>query len=174
MNTPERVRIAVVGCGMVAQAMHLPHLSQLQRHVELTALADPSRTVRDAIGARYGVRRLHDDYHSLLEEDLDALLIAAPAAAHAEITLAALDAGLHVFVEKPMCITLEDADRILEARAAAGRVVQVGYMKRYDPASERMAAELPESAESLRYIRVMCHDPEWVPFFGDEDIVRAT
>src|SRR5207248_10992466 len=51
---------------------------------------------------------------------------------------------------------------------------QVGYMKRYDPASERMAAELPESAESLRYIRVMCHDPEWVPFFGDEDIVRAT
>jgi hypothetical protein len=174
MSTRNRVRIGVVGCGMVAQAMHLPHLNQMQDRFELASVADPSLTVREAIGARYGVHAVHEDYRASLGDDLDALLVAAPAAAHAEITLAALDAGLHVFVEKPLCITLEDADRILAARTASGKVVQVGYMKRYDPAWERLAADLPDSTDSLRYIRVMCHDPEWVPFFGEEDIVRAT
>jgi predicted dehydrogenase len=167
------VRIGVVGCGLVAQAMHLQHLSQLRDSFELTAIADPSLTVREAVATRYGVQGVHENYRSLLEDDLDAVVVAAPAAAHAEIALAALDAGVHVFVEKPMCITLDDADRIIAARDSSGRVVQVGYMKRYDPAWERMAVELPESADSLRYVRVMCHDPEWVPFFGEDDIVRA-
>jgi hypothetical protein len=158
---------------MVAQAMHLQHLSQLHDRFELASVADPSPTVRDAIAGRYGVPGVHEDYRSLLEDDLGAVVVAAPAATHAEVVLAALDAGLHVFVEKPLCITLDDADRIIAARDSSGRVVQVGYMKRYDPAWERMLADLPESAEALRYIRVMCHDPEWVPFFGDDDIVRA-
>ena len=64
-----------------------------------------------------------------------------------EVVLAALDAGLHVFVEKPMCITLADADAIIAARDRAGKVVQVGTMKRYDPASERMLESLPDSAD---------------------------
>src|SRR5205814_1990672 len=78
-----------------------------------------------------------------------------------------------VFVEKPLCITLADADRIVAARDRAGKVVQVGNMKRFDPAWERMLAELPDSAEELRYVRVMCHDPEWVPFFAEGDIVKG-
>src|SRR5207237_3493026 len=104
---------------------------------------------------------------------VDAVLVAAPAATHAEIVIAALDAGLHVFAEKPLCITLADADRIIAARDRAGMVVQVGYMKRHDPAWQRMLAELPASAEDLRYIRVTCHDPEWVPFFAEGDIVKG-
>jgi predicted dehydrogenase len=153
--------------------MRLQHIAQLHDRFELAAVADPSARVREAIAARYGVRRAHDDYRALLEEELDAVLVAAPAAAHAEVVLAALDAGLHVFVEKPLCIALDDADRIIAARNRAGRVVQVGYMKRFDPAWERMLADIPSSPASLRYVRVLCHDPEWVPFFGDDDIVRA-
>ena len=174
MSEAERVRIGVVGCGMVAQAMHLPYLSELQDRFELAAVADPSRIVREAIAARYGVAGIHEDHRGLLEgEGLEAVLIAAPAAAHAEIVLHALDAGLHVFVEKPLCITLADADRIVAARDRAGRIVQVGFMKRYDPAWERMLAELPDSVDALRYVRVMCHDPEWVPFFAPGDIVKG-
>jgi predicted dehydrogenase len=116
---------------------------------------------------------VHSDYWSLLDDDLDAVLVATPHATHTEVVLAALDAGLHVFVEKPLCITLDDADRLIAARDRTGLVVQVGYMKRYDPAWERMLADLPSSAESLRYVRVVCHDPEWVPFFTRADIVRA-
>jgi len=174
MNASARVRIGVVGCGMVAQAMHLQHLAGLRDRFDLLSIAEPSRTVRDAIAARYAVPRAYDDARALLDDGgLDAILVAAPAATHADVVLAALDAGLHVFVEKPLCITLKDADRIVEARDRAGKVVQVGYMKRFDPAFERMLAELPDSADALRYVRVMCHDPEWVPFFAADDIVRG-
>ena len=75
---------------------------------------------------------------------LDAIVVCSPAGTHAEVVLAALDAGLHVFVEKPMCITLADADAIVAARDRAGQVVQVGTMKRYDPAVEAMLDELPD------------------------------
>ena len=174
MSDATRVRIGVVGCGMVAQAEHLPYLSELQGRFDLVAVADPSRTVREAVAARYGVPGAHEDYRRLLDAGgLDAVLIASPAATHAEVVLAALEAGLHVFVEKPLCISVADADRIVAARDRAGKVVQVGFMKRYDPAWERMLAELPATAESLRYLRVMCHDPEWLPFFAEGDIVKG-
>ena len=175
MAASDRVRIGVVGCGMVAQAEHLQNLLQLFDRFEIAALADPSRVVREAMAARYGVRSVHADHRALLAAGgVDAVLVSAPAAAHAEVVLASLDAGLHVFVEKPLCITLAHADRIVAARDRAGTVVQVGYMKRFDPAWERMLAELPESVDELRYVRVMCHDPEWVPFFAEGDIVKGT
>jgi predicted dehydrogenase len=174
VNGADPIRVGVVGCGMVAQAEHLQNLLQLFDRFRIAALADPSRTVREAMAARYGVRSVHADHRSLLDAGgIDAVLVSAPAAAHAEIALASLEAGVHVFVEKPLCITLADADRIVAGRDRAGKVVQVGYMKRFDPAWERMRSELPDSASELRYVRVMCHDPEWVPFFAEGDIVKG-
>src|SRR5207248_2288296 len=109
-----------------------------------------------AMGARYAVSCVYADYAALLDGgNVDAVVISAPAATHADITVAALEAGVHVFVEKPLCITLADADRIIAARDRAARVVQVGYMKRFDPAWERMLAELPTAANELRYVRGM-------------------
>ena len=85
----------------------------------------------------------------------------------------ALDAGLHVFVEKPMCIILDDADAIIAARDRAGKVVQVGTMKRYDPAVEAMLEALPATADDLRYVSVVVNDPEFEPYFEPGDIVRG-
>src|SRR5919204_1509045 len=170
-----RLRVGVIGCGMVAQAEHLQNLLQLSDRFEIASLADPSETVRDAMAARYSVANVHDDHLRLLDGGgVDAIVVSSPAATHAQITVDALDAGVHVFVEKPLCLTLADADRVIEARDRAGKVVQVGYMKRFDPAWERMLDELPDSADRLRYIRVMCHDPEWLPFFAEGDIVKGT
>jgi len=169
-----RVRVGVVAGGLIAQAMHIPNLSALRDRFEIVALAEPSRTVREALGARYGIRGLHADFRGLLDAGgLDAVVVCSPAGTHAEVAVAALDAGLHVFVEKPMCITLADADSIIAARDRAGRTVQVGTMKRFDPAYERLLEELPSSAEELRYISVVVNDPEFVPYFGEE-IVRGS
>src|SRR5207244_6730886 len=105
------------------------------------------------LGARYGIAGLYRDHRELLDsERLDAVVVCSPAGTHAQTVLDALDAGLHVFVEKPMCITLADADSIVAARDRAGRVVQVGTMKRYDPSYERMLAELPESRSEERRV----------------------
>jgi predicted dehydrogenase len=170
-----RLRIGVVGGGLVAQAMHLHYLAHLSGRFELVAVVDPSATVREAVQRRYGLEATYPAHEQLLDgTKLDAVVICSPAWTHAEVALAALERGLHVFVEKPMCITLGDADRIVEARERAGKVVQVGYMKRFDPAWERMLERLPDSADDLRYITVVVNDPEFAPYFGPDDIVRGT
>jgi len=169
------VRVGVVGAGLVAQAEHIPYLSSLRDRFTVTALAEPSRTVREALAARYGIPGLHADYRALLDAGgLDAVVVCSPAGTHAEVVLAALDAGLHVFVEKPMCITLANADAIVAARDRAARVVQVGTMKRYDPAVEAMIESLPSSAADLRYVSVVVNDAEFEPFFEAGEIVRGS
>jgi len=170
-----KLRIGVVGGGLVAQAMHLHFLAHMSDRFELVALADPSAAVRDALKRLYDLEAIYPDHEQLLDgTTLDALVICSPAQTHAAATLAALERGLHVFVEKPMCITLADADGIVEAQRETGKVVQVGYMKRFDRAWERMLEGMPESAESLRYIRVVVHDPEFGPYFGPGEIVHGS
>ena len=75
---------------------------------------------------------------------MDAILIAAPDQYHAEITLAALAKGIHVFCEKPLCFSVPEAGEIAAAQEKAGKVVQVGYMKRFDPNYELLLSMLPK------------------------------
>ena len=159
---------------MVAQAMHLPHLNELQDRFAIAALAEPSASVGEALCARFAIPRGYHDWRPMVDEvPLDAVLIASPAATHVDVVLASLESGLHVFCEKPLAITLADVDRVIEARDRGGRVVQVGYMKRHDPAFERALEELPPSADDLRYVSVVVNDPEWIPYFLPGDILRA-
>jgi len=169
-----KLKVGLIGAGLVAQAEHLPYLSSLRDRFTIAALAEPSVTVREALSARYGIKGLHGDYRAMLDEGgLDAVVVCSPAGTHAEVVLAALDAGLHVFVEKPMCITLADADAIIAARDRTAKVVQVGTMKRYDPAVEAMLASLPDSAADLRYVSVVVNDAEFEPFFEPGEIARG-
>lgn len=169
-----KVRIGIVGGGLIAQAIHLPNLMRLSHLFDLRALADPSERVRETLSARYAADA-HADWRSLVErEELDAILVCSPHATHAEVVLGALDAGLHVLVEKPLCIDPQDVDRIASTSQRSGLVVQVGYMKRFDPAYEELLADLPEM-ESLRYVDVVTYDP-WMarsPFVDTLALVPA-
>lgn len=163
-----------MGGGLVAQAMHLPVLTALSERFELRALADPSATIRTALGERYGIAHRHADWESLLaRDDLDAIAVCSPHGTHADIARAALHAGRHVFVEKPLTLTVEDADEICRLRDATGLVVQVGYMKRFDPRYERLLDELPRDGD-LRFLDVLTCDP-WMarPPFAPADLVRG-
>ena len=122
-----RLRIGVVGGGLVAQAMHLHFLAHMSDRFELVAVADPSATVRESLQRLYNLEATYTDHAQLLDDaKLDALVICSPAQTHAEATLAALDRGLHVFVEKPMCITLRtptESPRRNDARGTSCRLV---------------------------------------------------
>lgn len=167
----ERVRVGVAGGGLIAQAVHLPTLRALGDRFELVSVAEPSPSTREALAGRYGIA-VHADWRALLEDELEAIVICSPHATHAEIALAALDAGLHVFVEKPLCISVEDADRICARREQTGMTVQVGYMKRYDTAFHDLIEQLPASAEELRLVDVVTYDPFMVrPPFVPADVV---
>ena len=139
-----QLRIGIVGCGEVSQIIHLPTLTQLHQQFEVTALCDVSGAVLEAVGEQWRVARRLGDYRDLVAlRDLDAVLVANPDAYHADVTLAALAAGKHVLVEKPMCLTLREADAVAEAQARTGLTVQVGYMRRYAPAFLEACRLLP-------------------------------
>ena len=151
-----RFRIGIIGCGSVAQIVHLPTLYQLSDLFEVTAICDVSDNVLAGVGGAWGIETRLRDYRELLALDtVDAVLIANPGAVHAEVTIAALGAGKHVLVEKPMCLTLAENDAIVAAQARSGKIVQVGTMRRYAPAFIE-ACRIVQSMDDIRLARV--HD----------------
>jgi predicted dehydrogenase len=139
-----RLAVGVVGGGLVAQVVHLPLLQRLDELFRVTALAEPDPSVRRAVAARHGIASTHAEHRSLLDAGgVDALLVCSPDATHAQVVVDALEAGVHVLVEKPLCVAPEEGEWIAGVRDRARRVVQVAYMKRYDPAVEALLSELP-------------------------------
>ena len=159
-----RLRVGLVGAGLVGQAEHAFYLWEERERFEFVALADASATVRSEVGARYGIETLSPDLEGLLGAKLDALVIAAPDPFHPELAVAALEAGMHVMCEKPLSLTLAGCDAIAKARDNAGKVVQVAYMKRYDPIYRRALDFLPKQIEDVKLISVEVNDPDQAPF----------
>jgi predicted dehydrogenase len=167
-----RLRVGIVGGGLITQVEHLPNLLALHDRFEVAGVADPSAKVRAHLAARWKVATTPSP-EALFDSGLEAVVIAAPDPLHAGLVTAALDRGLHVFVEKPLCYAVAEADAIARTRDRAGRVVQVGYMKRFDPAYEALAARLCGQGKRLRYLSVEVNDPDAAPFTAHCDIVAG-
>jgi predicted dehydrogenase len=167
-----RIKIGVVGAGLIAQVEHIPNILRLEKYFELVGVVDASPTMRAELTA-HGLTA-YSDYRQLLDADTDAILIAAPDQYHAEITIAALRRGKHVFCEKPLCFSVADAKEVAVVRDAAGKVVQIGYMKRFDPSYEMLLSLLPRDAGQLRLISVEVQDPDSWPFNQHQgDFIRV-
>lgn len=159
-----RLRVGLVGAGLVGQAEHAYYLWEERERFAFVALADASAAVRTEVGARYGLETVTPDLQGILAGGLDAVVIAAPDPFHPELVVLALEAGLHVMCEKPLALTLAGCDRIAAARDRAGRVVQVAYMKRFDPAYRRALDLLPAKIEEVKLIAIEVNDPDQDPF----------
>jgi predicted dehydrogenase len=140
----EPVRLALVGCGRIAQVAHLPALEKAAG-VELVAVSDPSEAVAGAVARRYGVAGVHADAGSALADPaVEAVLIAAPDRFHHGLASQALQAGRHVLVEKPLAATVAEAEDLAGLVDRTGLTLQVGAMKRHDQGvryARRFAAE---------------------------------
>lgn len=147
-----RIRIGVVGCGAIAQIQHLPHLAELRDRFELVALCDVSRKLVDFMGDMYQVPHRVTDWRDLLTLDVDAALLCFMDP-KTEAAVAAFQAGKHVFIEKPMCYSVQEADRILKAQQASGKTLMVGYMKQHDPGYQYAKREV-ENIPDIRFIQV--------------------
>jgi predicted dehydrogenase len=145
------MRFGVIGGGLIAQVMHLPSLVELPE-AEIHALADPGENVTREIGDRYGIEHRYQDGSVLIEEigdDIDAVVICTPMHTHADVAIQALEAGLHTFVEKPVALSLEDADRMVEAAEESDVTAMVGYMKRYEPGYQAAKERLDDTDVTL-------------------------
>ena len=108
------LRVGVVGCGIISG----PHLDALQRltNAEVVALCDPVEDARRTMAEKYGVKATYSGYKEMLaSEQLDVVHVCTPAQNHAEVSIAAMKKGCHVFVEKPMAQTAVEAKRMLAA-----------------------------------------------------------
>ena len=152
MTTPVTpIRVAVIGCGEIAQLMHLPLLHELDEF-RIAALCDLSPATIDHLGDRYCVPFRTTDYHELVGSDgIDAVAVCTYD--HAPVVAAAIAAGKHVLIEKPLSFTPAEARPLVEAAQAAGVTALVGYMKLYDPAVER-AARITAAMNGLRALHL--------------------
>lgn len=150
----KRVKVGVVGLGEVAQIIHLPILRALHERYEIVAMCDVSPALLQRIGEEYRVECRYENVTDLVtQQDLDAVFVLNSDEYHAEHTVLAVRHGKHVLVEKPMCLTLREAEEIVAARDAAGVQVMVAYMRRYAPAFIAALAEV-RKLEKINYVRV--------------------
>ena len=168
----QRLRVGVVGCGVIAQVMHLPHLRELENEYELAAVCDVSATVAEACMRRFGAARAVSQWQELVDIDLDAVLVLT-SGSHAPIAIAAAESGTHVFVEKPMCLSPAEGRAMLDAANGAGVQLMVGTMKRYDPAYERLL-ELLRQVDDLRLVRVTTFESPFEPYVRHYPLVAAS
>ena len=127
------VRICMIGAGRVGKL----HSGTLKRHVpggDVVALVDPWAEVRDATGDEFGIERRFASLADALDAvDFDAVVITTPTPTHRELAVLAAEHGKHVFLEKPMALSLAECDDILRAISHHGVLLQMGFMRRFDP-----------------------------------------
>ncbi len=133
----DSIQVGVIGCGKFARSVHLPNIAKVS-DLRLRATCDIIlKRARDE-GDMYAADYFTDDPEAIFSDDeIDLCVITTRHDTHAELTIRCFEAGKHVLVEKPMCITPAEADEILTAAAEAGVVYTVGHNRRYSPLSER-------------------------------------
>jgi predicted dehydrogenase len=151
--------------------MHLPHLAELRDRYELAAVCDVSEPLAAACAERYGAASVHSSWEDLVAEQLDVVMVLT-SGSHAPIAVAAARAGSHVFVEKPMCLSLAEGHQMLTAAREAGVRLMVGTMKRYDPAYERLLELLP--LDDLRLVSVTTPESPFEPYVEAYALIPRT
>lgn len=165
------LRVGVIGCGVVGQVMHLPNLTALPDLFTIVALCDASPTVLDACARRYSVPKTTTQWSDLLDYDLDAVLVLTPGS-HAPIVSAFVQAGIAVFAEKPIAFSEAEGIEIVDAIERHSVPVMVGYMKRYDPAYQRLLELLP-SIGPLRLVQTMTMETAFRPYLEHQPVLGA-
>jgi predicted dehydrogenase len=142
MSAPHRaLRAGVIGLGMMGRA-HVRVWDELIDGVELVAVADTDPVaLREAILGR-AARAYADAADMLHAEELDLVSVVVPTSLHLPTTLAALDAGSHVLVEKPIAATRGEAEQMIDAAQRAGRMLTVGHIERFNPAIRELRRRL--------------------------------
>lgn len=123
------LKIGVLGCGKIAQVRHIPEYAA-NSYCELVAFYNPTRSRAEDMAKKYG-GKVYDTAEELLANpDIDAVSVCAANYAHAELTIKALEAGKHVLCEKPMAVTLEDCEKMIEAARRTGKHLLIGQNHR--------------------------------------------
>ncbi len=133
----DKVRVGIVGCGGIANGKHLPNLSKIE-NVNIVGFCDLIEDRASKAAKEYGAKdaKVYRDYRKMLEDkSIDVIHVCTPNKSHAEISVAAMEAGKHVMCEKPMAKNINDAMYMIDAVKRTGKKLTIGYQNRFRPDS---------------------------------------
>lgn len=161
------LRIGLIGCGRIAQAVHVPVLQSLQG-ARLIAIAEADAGNRSIASRLAPGCTLFGNFEQLIDTAaIDAVVICLPPHLHASSAVAAFEAGLHVYVEKPLAPSMAEAAAMIGAWRTAGTVGMMGFNFRFHPQAQAVRAQLQRSTiGKVLAVRgsftILPHDmPEW-------------
>ena len=128
-------RFALIGCGVIGQT-HAKSIAALGNRAQLVLTVDELADRAEKLAANYGAEHTTSVPEALARDDVDAVAVCTPSGLHADAAVAALDAGKHVVVEKPIDVTVEAALRVHAAEQRSGKTVTVISQHRFDPSSQ--------------------------------------
>ena len=144
---PEKMKIGFIGCGRASQTVHLPYFAT-SAQCEIKTLVDRRIVLASKLAAQYGIPQVNEDYHVLCDDpEIEAVAMILRESLHAPVAIDLMRAGKHVFTEKPLSNRLEEGRRIAAVARETGKLLMVGYMRRYDPGMEK-ARQLMEQLRS--------------------------
>ncbi len=131
-SASDPVRFAYVGCGFVGQTIHIPNFASLP-NCRFLALAEVRPELGREVAARYGISKVYRSHEEIAADpDIEAVGVSGPYSLQGKIAEDLLRAGKHVFMEKPMAVSMRRAESMLEVVRNGSARLMVGYMKRYD------------------------------------------
>lgn len=166
----KRIRVGVCGVGRIGR-FHAQNVANSVGRAELAAVADPIRSLAQAVAESLGVRS-YDNLHEMLrKEKLDAVIVATPTPMHADHVELAADAHVPVLLEKPIALTLKDADRIVSVVRRSGVKFQLGFNRRWDPSYSKAKGTIVDGkiGEPL-VVKTCARDPQPPP----DDYIRGS
>ena len=128
------VKVGIIGCGFIANSKHLPSLNRQRDRVEIVGLCDLEIEKAEKAKAKYQLdsAELYTDYKEMIaRDDIDVIQVCTPNVTHCELTCNALKAGKHVMCEKPMAITAEEAQKMIDTAKECGKKLTIGYQNRF-------------------------------------------
>lgn len=145
-NSSAVVKLGLIGAGRVARTRHLPVLASIP-DVEVIAVADHNPPHLKDVANRFNIKHRYLDFIELLENPaIEAVAVCVPAEFHVEVALAALDAGKHLFIEKPLALRADECDRLIERAGQSPRKAMVGFNMRW----HRLVRQAREIIEQQR------------------------
>jgi predicted dehydrogenase len=137
------LRVAIVGCGKIADG----HVEEIQKMevAEVVGVCDLERLMAEQIAARYGIAEYFDDLATMLRQSKpDVVHITTPPQSHQAIAMQAIDAGCHVYVEKPLTVNLKQAEELIRYTKAKERKLTIGHTFQFDPPALKMRELIEE------------------------------
>lgn len=126
----KKLQIGIIGVGGIAQNRHIPAFITLSEQVTIAGICDVNEQLAHSVAKKFNIPKVFHHYREMFKE-VDAVVICTPNKFHAEMTVAALEAGIHVLCEKPMAMSFEESQLMCDASEKSGRVLAIAYHYRF-------------------------------------------